>query len=52
MVAFALVDAFSDQPFSGNTAGVVSAADGLSSDQMQRIARELGQTETCFVSAT
>ena len=52
MVAFALVDAFSGQPFSGNTAGVVSAADGLSSDQMQRIARELGQTETCFVSAT
>jgi trans-2,3-dihydro-3-hydroxyanthranilate isomerase len=52
MIAFALVDAFTDQPFAGNTAGAVSAAEGLSSDQMQRIARELGQTETCFMSAT
>jgi PhzF family phenazine biosynthesis protein len=52
MISFALVDAFTDQPFAGNTAGVVSAADGLSGDQMQRIARELGQTETCFVSSS
>jgi trans-2,3-dihydro-3-hydroxyanthranilate isomerase len=52
MFSFALVDAFTDRPFAGNTAGVVSAADGLSSDQMQRIARELGQTETCFVGST
>jgi PhzF family phenazine biosynthesis protein len=50
MIPFALVDAFTDQPFAGNTAGVVTAADGLSTDQMQTIARELGQTETCFVS--
>jgi trans-2,3-dihydro-3-hydroxyanthranilate isomerase len=52
MTSFALVDAFTKRPFAGNTAGVVSAADGLSGDQMQRIARELGQTETCFVSST
>src|SRR5829696_7042257 len=52
MMSFALVDAFTDRPFTGNTAGVVSAADGLSNDQMQRIARELGQTETCFVSSS
>src|SRR5688572_26355759 len=52
MISFALVDAFTDRPFAGNTAGVVSAADGLSGDQMQCIARELGQTETCFVSST
>ena len=52
MISFALVDAFTDRPFAGNTAGVVSDADGLSSDQMQRIARELGQTETCFVSSS
>src|SRR5918995_4190000 len=52
MISFALVDAFTDRPFAGNTAGVVSAADGLSGDQMQRIARELGQTETCFVSSS
>ncbi|HEU5434497.1 MAG TPA: PhzF family phenazine biosynthesis protein [Thermomicrobiales bacterium] len=48
---FALVDAFTEQPYAGNTAGVVPVADGLSAIQMQRIARELGQTETCFVSA-
>jgi PhzF family phenazine biosynthesis protein len=30
---------------------VVTAADGLSTEQMQTIARELRQTETCFVSA-
>jgi PhzF family phenazine biosynthesis protein len=47
---FALVDAFTEQPFAGNTAGVVSVADGLCGEQMQRIARELRQTETCFVS--
>ena len=52
MIPFALVDAFTDRPFAGNTAGVVSAPDGLSCDQMQRIARELGQTETCFVSSS
>jgi len=52
MLSFALVDAFTDRPFAGNTAGVVPSADGLSSDQMQRIARELGQTETCFVSSS
>jgi PhzF family phenazine biosynthesis protein len=51
MIPFALVDAFTDQPFAGNTAGVVTAADGLSTEQMQAIARELGQTETCFVRA-
>ena len=52
MIPFALVDAFTDQPFAGNTAGVVIAADSLSTEQMQAIARELGQTETCFVSAS
>jgi trans-2,3-dihydro-3-hydroxyanthranilate isomerase len=51
MIPFALADAFTDRPFAGNTAGVVTAADGLSTEQMQSIARELGQTETCFVSA-
>jgi trans-2,3-dihydro-3-hydroxyanthranilate isomerase len=52
MIPFALVDAFTDHPFAGNTAGVVTAADGLSTEQMQAIARELRQTETCFVSAS
>ena len=52
MIPIALVDAFTDQPFTGNTAGVVTAADGLSTHQLQVIAGELRQTETCFVSAS
>ena len=36
-----LVDAFTDEPFAGNAAGVVPEADGLSATQMQAIAREL-----------
>jgi PhzF family phenazine biosynthesis protein len=51
-VSFALVDAFTQQPFCGNAAGVITDAGGLHTDQMRHIARELGQTETCFVSAT
>jgi PhzF family phenazine biosynthesis protein len=51
-VAFCLADAFTDRPFAGNTAGVVTNADGLSTGQMQQMARELGQTETCFVRAS
>ena len=50
-IPYALVDAFTERPFAGNAAGVVSAADGLRGEQMQGIARELRQTETCFVSA-
>lgn len=50
-IPFALVDAFTQQPFAGNTAGVVTVADHLSGERMQRIAAELRQTETCFVSA-
>ncbi len=51
-VAFCLADAFTDRPFAGNTAGVVTNADDLSTGQMQQMARELGQTETCFVRAS
>ena len=35
------VDAFTSQPFRGNSAGVVFPADNLSEAQMQLIAREL-----------
>jgi len=45
-----LVDAFTDEPFAGNTAGVVPEADGLSTAQMQAIARELSASETAFFS--
>ena len=47
-----LVDAFTDEPLAGNAAGVVPEADGLSTAQMQAIARELGASETAFLSAT
>jgi PhzF family phenazine biosynthesis protein len=43
------VDAFTRDPFTGNPAGVVLEADGLSERQMQRIARELNNSETAFV---
>jgi PhzF family phenazine biosynthesis protein len=43
------IDAFTSTPFRGNPAGVVLAADGLSAQQMQDLARELKHSETAFV---
>ncbi|MCG8436101.1 MAG: PhzF family phenazine biosynthesis isomerase [Gammaproteobacteria bacterium] len=43
------VDAFTDKKFSGNPAGVVPDASGLTEGQMQTIARELNNSETAFV---
>lgn len=43
------VDAFTRQKFRGNPAGVVSNAEGLSSAQMQAIAREMNCSETAFI---
>lgn len=43
------VDAFTTNIFEGNPAGVVSNADGLSTSQMQAIARELNNSETAFI---
>lgn len=45
------VDAFTSQPFRGNSAGVVFPADNLSEAQMQLIARELGHSGNCFSAA-
>ncbi|CQR59717.1 Uncharacterized isomerase CA_C3446 [Streptomyces leeuwenhoekii] len=45
------VDAFTSLPFSGNPAGVVLAADGLTDGQMLAVARELNNSETAFVLA-
>jgi trans-2,3-dihydro-3-hydroxyanthranilate isomerase len=45
------VDAFTDQPFLGNPAGVVPDAAGLPEDLMQAIAREMNCSETAFVGA-
>ncbi|WDL97307.1 PhzF family phenazine biosynthesis protein [Alicyclobacillus sp. ALC3] len=44
-----LVDAFTNRPLTGNPAGVVPDADGLSAAQMQSIASELHASETAFV---
>lgn len=43
------VDAFTDVPFTGNPAGVVPRADGLTTEQMQAVAREVNASETAFV---
>ncbi|WP_458207112.1 PhzF family phenazine biosynthesis protein [Haladaptatus sp. NG-SE-30] len=47
-----LVDAFTDEPLTGNAAGVVPEADDLTDDQMQAIARELSVSETAFLQAS
>lgn len=43
------VDAFTNQRFGGNPAGVVLDADGLDDTNMRKIARELNLSETAFV---
>ncbi|WP_300561488.1 PhzF family isomerase [Companilactobacillus sp.] len=43
------IDSFTKTIFSGNPAGVVTNADGLTDQQMQQIARELNNSETAFV---
>ncbi|AXR79089.1 PhzF family phenazine biosynthesis protein [Natrarchaeobaculum sulfurireducens] len=46
------IDAFTDEPLSGNPAGVVPEADGLTDDQMQAIAAEMAVSETAFVRSS
>lgn len=43
-----LVDAFTSTPFTGNPCGVITRAEGLSDEQMQKIAREVNASETVF----
>lgn len=43
------VDSFTKERFHGNPAGVVLNADGLTEEQMQKIARELNNSETAFI---
>ncbi|MFB5252088.1 PhzF family phenazine biosynthesis protein [Bacillus mycoides] len=42
-------DAFTNKPNMGNPAGVVLEADGLTEEEMQRIAEKVGFNETAFV---
>lgn len=51
-IRVSVVDAFTDEPLSGNAAGVVPEADGLSEGQMQAIAREINASETAFLRST
>lgn len=43
------VDSFTKKKFMGNPAGVITNADGLTSLEMQQIARELNNSETAFI---
>lgn len=43
------VDSFTRDKFTGNPAGVVPRADGLTEESMQSIARELNNSETAFI---
>lgn len=42
-------DAFTNKPNMGNPAGIVLDADGLTEEEMQRIAEKVGYNETTFV---
>ncbi len=42
-------DAFTNKPNMGNPAGIVLDADGLTEEEMQRIAEKVGFNETTFV---
>lgn len=43
------IDAFTKEKFAGNPAGVITNADGLTEAEMQKIARELNNSETAFI---
>jgi trans-2,3-dihydro-3-hydroxyanthranilate isomerase len=46
-----VVDVFTDRPLAGNQLAVVTEAEGIPGDVMQRIAREMNFSETTFVLA-
>ncbi|MBI4536031.1 MAG: PhzF family phenazine biosynthesis protein [Ignavibacteriae bacterium] len=48
-IAIKQVDAFTEVPLTGNPAGVVVNAAGLTDQQMQTIAREMSVSETAFI---
>lgn len=43
------IDSFTKEKFTGNPAGVITNADGLTDEEMQKIARELNNSETAFI---
>jgi len=48
-VRFVQVDVFTDRPFGGNPLAVFPDAEGLSTEEMQNLAREMNLSETTFV---
>jgi trans-2,3-dihydro-3-hydroxyanthranilate isomerase len=48
-VPFHIVDVFAEQKYAGNQLAVFRSARGLSSDQMQKIAKEMNFSETTFI---
>jgi predicted PhzF superfamily epimerase YddE/YHI9 len=44
-----VIDAFADGPYTGNQAGVVLLTEARDANWMQRVAAELGHSETAFV---
>ena len=50
-LCYDIVDVFTDRPFAGNPLAVVHGADGLTTEQCQRIAQEFGFSETTFPAA-
>ncbi|TAG15225.1 MAG: PhzF family phenazine biosynthesis protein, partial [Rhodobacterales bacterium] len=51
MLSFHTCDVFTDRAFQGNPLAIVLGADGLTTAQMQTIAREFNLSETIFVQA-
>ncbi|WP_061994179.1 PhzF family isomerase [Clostridium sp. ATCC 25772] len=43
------IDSFTKEKFAGNPAGVITNADGLTENDMKKIARELNNSETAFI---
>jgi trans-2,3-dihydro-3-hydroxyanthranilate isomerase len=46
---FVQVDVFTSEPLLGNSLAVFSDGSGLTSDEMQALAREMNLSETCFI---
>ena len=46
---FIQADVFTDRPFTGNPLAIFPEAEGLSSEEMQSIAKEMNLSETTFV---
>src|ERR1041385_2860450 len=49
---FIQLDVFTEEPFTGNALAVFPEAEGISDEQMMKIAREMNLSETVFVLKT